>query len=100
MTVSKELPNIKKPFSLLHFFLQKHGFKKTRREGEDVYEVWFEDVCTHREYCLVIPVQTFGEESTVRLKKAFFNESDIPSAIREAGRSKLKEIADYLHQIY
>ena len=96
----KTLKPITKPFSYVHKTFLGLGFTSTEDKLKPLYHIVFRNPETARSYTLYVGAQTHENgQAEVLLPGARFEEEDqVPESVKEAARSKLKDVSDYLEQ--
>jgi hypothetical protein len=100
MLNSKCLPNISSS-SVVYDILTAHGFKKIESGVHQIYEAKFTDTATQLRYYFYIPTRINRlDHNQVSFGNVYFDRSKtIPTAILQAAKDKLLEIADYLNHV-
>jgi len=98
MLNSKCLPNHSSS-SMVHEVLTAQGFKKIGYKEFEIYQIKFRDTSTQLKYHFNIPIKmNRHQEGKVSFGREYFEGPyRVPQSIREAAKSKLQEIADYLY---
>lgn len=97
----KTLKPVTKPFSYVHKTFLGLGFTSTEDKLKPLYHIVFRCPETARNYTLYVSAQTHEDgQAEVMLPGARFEDEDqVPETVKEAARSKLKDVSDYLEQL-